>query len=522
MNFLTKVDKTVFWGSAIICLAFVLVASVFTDSVINVFSYLFSFFIEYLGWTYLIGVSVFVIFCLVIAFGKYGSIRLAKDENEKPEFSTTSWFAMLFATGMGVGLVFWGAAEPINHFLAAPLNEPGSAAAATDAMRYTFFHWGIHAWAIYGVVGLGLGYAQFRKGLPGLISSTFYPILGEKGISGPIGKGIDTFTVVLSLFGLATSLALGAMQVTTGMNILVGLPNTTTMTIIFVAAVTFLFTLSAASGIERGIKFLSNTNLIIGFSLMLLVLIFGPTLYIFNVFSESIGSYIQNIIGMSFFTDSQGIVAEHVGFDFVGAWTVFYWAWWITWTPFVGSFIARISRGRSIKEYVIGILLAPTLLSCIWFSIIGGTAIHTEMHIGGVAEATFADVTTAIFATFAHLPMSELLSIMAMLLVTIFFITSADSATFVVSMMTSKGVLQPVVSLRIFWGAMAGAIASMLILTGGVSAVQTTAFTLAFPMLILMSLMMYSLIKAFSKDEVILNRDLKAINVSESIEGESI
>ncbi|WP_051533745.1 glycine betaine uptake BCCT transporter [Desulfitibacter alkalitolerans] len=505
-KFFGKIDKTIFWGSAIICLVFVLIASTNPAAVSKIFSVLFSFFIDNLGWTYLLAVSGFVIFCLFLAISKYGNIKLAKDD-EKPEFSTAAWFAMLFAAGMGVGLVFWGVAEPIYHFAGAPLSESNTAAAASEAMRYTFFHWGLHAWAIYGVVALGLAYFQFRKGLPGLISSCFSPILGEEGIKGPIGKSIDTFTVVMALFGVATSLGLGAMQVTTGMNIVFSTPNTTTVSIVFVAIVTTLFTISAVTGINRGIKWLSNINMVAVAILMLVVLFLGPTRYILNFFTESLGQYIQNIVWMSFFVDTQGAVAEHTGYGWVGAWTVFYWAWWITWTPFVGSFIARISKGRTIREFIIGILVAPSLLSFIWFSIIGGTAIHEERFgAGGIAEATFADVTSAIFAMFNNLPATELLSLMAMFVVTIFFITSADSATLVVSMMTSGGDLEPKSGSRVFWGAIAGSIASMLILTGGLSSVQTIAFALAFPFTIIMVFIMYTLAKSLALEEASLNK----------------
>ena len=516
-KFFGKIDKTIFLGSAIICLAFVAIASTNPEAVSNVFGVMFSFFIDNFGWTYLLAASAFVIFCLFLAFSKYGSIRLSKDD-EKPEFSTTAWFAMLFAAGMGVGLVFWGAAEPIYHFAGAPLSESNSAAAASEAMRYTFFHWGLHAWAIYGVVALGLAYYQFRKGLPGLISSCFYPILGEEGIKGPIGKSIDTFTVVMALFGVATSLGLGAMQVTTGMNIVFGIPNTITVSLIFVAVVTTLFTISAVTGINKGIKWLSNINMVMVVGLMLIVLFLGPTRYILNFFTESLGQYLQNIVAMSFFVDTQGAVAEHTGYGWVGAWTVFYWAWWITWTPFVGSFIARISKGRTIREFIVGILVAPSLLSFIWFSIVGGTAIHIERFgAGGIADATFADVTTAIFVMFNNMPAAGLLSIFAMLVVTIFFITSADSATLVVSMMTSGGELEPKSSLRVFWGVIAGAIASMLILTGGLSSVQTIAFAFAFPFTIIMIFMMYTLGKSLNEETAILQPSAsKTVNTNDT------
>lgn len=496
-----KYDKTIFWASAIICLLFVVVTSANPSAMESNFQTLFDFFITNLGWFYLLVSAMFVVFCLALAFSKYGKIKLGKDD-EKPEYSTASWFAMLFAAGMGIGLVFWGAAEPINHFAAPPFADPGTRAAAAEAMRYSFFHWGLHPWACYGVVALCLAYFQFRRSMPGLISSTFMPLLGKKGIAGGWGKTIDIFTIVVTLFGVATSLGLGAMQITTGMDIVGGIPASTTISIVVIAVITVLFTISVVTGIDRGIKWLSNINMWLFFLLMIAVLFLGPTRYLINTFVETMGSYIQNIIGMSFITDSQGAVFEHVGWDWVGSWTVFYWAWWITWAPFVGSFIARISRGRTIKEFVFGILLAPTLLCIIWFTIMGGTAINIELFgAGGVADATFADVTAAIFAMFSHLPLTGVLSVGAMLLVSIFFITSADSSTYVVSMMSSGGNLNPKTGLRVFWGLIAGAIAAMLLLTGGLQAVQTVSFVFGFPYMIIMLLMIYSLMKAFREDE---------------------
>ena len=427
--------------------------------------------------------------------------RSGKDD-EEPEFSRFSWFAMLFAAGMGIGLVFWGIAEPIYHFAGSPFADPNTPAAAQEAMRYSFFHWGLHPWATYAVVALCLAYFQFRKDKPGLISSTLFPFLGEKGVNGPWGKAIDTLTVVVTLFGVATSLGLGAMQITTGLDIVAGIPASTTVSVIVIAVITVLFTISAVTGVARGIKILSNANMVIFFGLMLLMFILGPTRYLLNTFIETLGSYVQNIVWMSFFTDSQGAVAEHTGWDWVSGWTVFYWAWWITWAPFVGSFIARISRGRTIREFMIGILLAPSMLCFIWFTIMGGSAINVELFgAGGIADATFANVSSAPFAMFSHFPLSSLLSIAAMVTTTIFFITSADSSTYVVSMMTSGGDLEPKSGLRIFWGVIAGTIAAMLLLTGGLNAVQTVAFAFGFPFMLLMLFMIAALIKSFINDE---------------------
>ena len=496
-----KIDKTIFWLAAAFCLVFVVITTSNPDAMQGYFGNIFNFFTTNLGWMYLLFASLFLIVCIALIFSKYGKIKLGQDD-EEPEFSTFSWFAMLFAAGMGIGLVFWGVAEPIYHFSGPPFADPNTAAAAAEAMRYSFFHWGLHPWASYGVVALCLAYFQFRKGKPGLISSTLVPLLGEKGARGPVGKAIDTLTVVVTVFGVATSLGLGALQITTGLNIVAGIPASTAISLAIIAVITVLFTISAVTGLSRGIKWLSNTNMVIFFALMILMFILGPTRYLLNTFVESLGSYLQNIVWMSFFTDSQGAVAEHTGWDWVGGWTVFYWAWWITWAPFVGSFIARISRGRTIREFIVGILLAPSLLCFIWFTIMGGSAIYVERFgAGGIAAATFAEVSSAPFAMFSNFPMSGLLTVAAMILTSIFFITSADSSTYVVSMMTAGGDLEPKTGLRIFWGVVAGVIAAMLLLSGGLKAVQTVAFAFGFPFMLIMVFMLVSLMKAFKAEK---------------------
>lgn len=500
-NFFGKIDKRIFWVSAAICILFVIWAMLSPTGVTAAFTVIFNFSIQNLGWTYMISVALFLIFCIALALSKYGNIRLGKD-NEKPEYSTASWFAMLFSAGMGIGLIFWGVAEPVYHFAGSPFSESGTPAAAATAMRTSFFHWGLHPWAIYGVVAMALAYFSFRKGLPCLISSCFYPILGEKGVKGPIGKTIDIIAVVCTIFGVATSLGLGTMQINSGLNFLYGIPNTTSVSLIIVAVITCLFTLSAVTGIGRGIKWLSNINMIIAFILMAFFLFAGPTRYLLNMFTESVGLYLQDIVGLSFFLDTQGEVAVRTGYDWMGAWTVFYWAWWITWGPFVGAFIARISRGRTIREFVMGILVAPTILSFLWFTFFGGTAIHMELFDKlPISAAVFKDVTSALFVTFSHMPMAGLFSLLAVFMIVTFFVTSADSATFVVGMMTSGGDINPKSSLKILWGVLLGCIAGMLLITGGLKAVQTVALAIGFPFMVIMLFMMYSMLKAFKQDE---------------------
>jgi glycine betaine transporter len=513
-----SIDKTVSIISALCCLAFVFMTMASPDQVKELFDKIFKFFISNFGWAYMTCVAGFVVFCLAVAFSRFGNIRLGKDD-ETPEFSLSSWFAMLFAAGMGIGLVFWGVAEPIYHFAGPPFAEPKTAEAASEAMRTVVFHWGLHPWACYATVALVLAYFQFRKGYPGLISATLTPLIGAKAAQGTAGKIIDSLAVVTTLFGVATSLGLGALQVTTGLDLLYGLGKGTAVSITVIAVVTALYITSAVTGINKGIRILSNTNMVMAFGLMLLVLILGPTRYILNSFVESIGNYLQNILWLSFFVDASGGVAKHTGYDWSGAWTVFYWAWWLTWAPFVGVFIARISRGRKIREFVLGALLAPTLLCAIWFNILGGSAIFLELNgTPGIADATFKDVTTAIFTLYNNFPMSAFLSLISMVIVCIFFITSADSATFVVGMMTSGGSLEPKTGLKVFWGLVCSSIAAMLLVAGGLKAIQTVSFVVSFPFMILMVFMAWSFIKAISAETEIAKKPKKRKSTSRSAE----
>lgn len=496
------IDKGITFTSVICCAVFIIATMISPEGVKGSFDKLFKFFTGNFGGVYLVCVAGFVLFCFSMAFSKYGNIKLGKDD-EKPEFSLMAWFSMLFAAGMGIGLVFWGVAEPIYHFAGPPFADAKTPQAAADAMRTVVFHWGFHPWACYAVVAMLLAYSQFRKGNPALLSWILEPLIGRERVQGIIGKSIDSLAVIVTLFGVATSLGLGAMQVSTGLNKLYGIPGTTTVSIIIIAVVTLLYIISAVTGINKGIKVLSNINMVLAFGLMLLVLLLGPTKYIFQTLIEALGSYFQNIVWLSFFMDNSGTVKAHAGYDWVGAWTVFYWAWWLTWAPFVGAFIARISRGRTIREFVFGTLLAPTFLCALWFSILGGSAISLELAgNSGISEATFKDVTTAIFVLFENIPMGSMLSLLAMIIVSIFFITSADSATYVVGMMSSGGSMAPKNSLKIFWGLLCSTIAAMLLLSGGLKAVQSISFVVSFPFMILMVLMIVSFLRDLTKEQI--------------------
>lgn len=494
-SYLGKIDRPIFATSVIIMAMFVFFTLIQPKEAGELFSTVQKCITEYFGWSYLLGVAFFLFFALFIALSKYGSIILGKD-GEDPEYSTTSWFAMLFAAGMGIGLVFWGVAEPMNHYTNPPFGQPSTVESAQIAMRYTFFHWGLHPWSVFAVVGLAMAYFQFRKGLPALVSSTLYPLIGEKGIKGWVGKLVDTLAVFATIFGVATSLGLGAMQIGTGLNYAYGLPTGITTTVAIIVVITVLFITSAVTGIERGIKFLSNANIILLLIILAFMLIMGPTRFVLNGITETIGSYAQNILQMSFWADTY-----ETNPGWLEGWTIFYWAWWIAWGPFVGAFIARISRGRSVREFIFGVVIAPTLMSFMWLGIMGNSALYIDVVQHGTIGAQVAkDISTAIFAMFHYYPLSGVLTILTTLIIAVFFITSADSATFVMAMFTSGGDLNPKAGLKIIWGLIEGAVAIALMIAGGLSALQTASITSSFPFMFVILAMAVSIIKAFREE----------------------
>ncbi|RKQ16764.1 glycine betaine uptake BCCT transporter [Ureibacillus endophyticus] len=446
------------------------------------------------GWYYLILVTVIALFCIFLIFSPVGVIRLGK-QDEKPEFSRASWFAMLFSAGMGIGLVFWGAAEPLSHFVDPPLAEPSTDAAYKEAMRYTFFHWGIHAWGIYAIVALVLAYFNFRKGEPGLISATLKPVLGKKAMDGILGTIVDVLAVVATVVGVATTLGFGATQINGGLSFLFGIPSNFTIQLIIVAIVTVLFIISAASGLGKGIQILSNANMFLAIALLILMFIVGPTILILNMFTDSIGGYIQNIVQMSF--RIAPLNDEHR--SWINSWTIFYWAWWISWAPFVGIFIARVSKGRTIREFVIGVLLLPTLVSFIWFAVFGTSAIEIQKAVP--TDISSLATEEVLFAIFNELPWSTILSIVAIALVSTFFITSADSATFVLGMQTTNGSLTPPNAVKITWGIAQSIVALVLLFSGGLQALQNALIIAAFPFSFIIILMMISLYRSLAKDK---------------------
>ncbi|WP_424237852.1 glycine betaine uptake BCCT transporter [Bhargavaea ginsengi] len=488
-----KKVSSVFWIAVTLVILAVGYGSLAPESFEQVTSSMTAFITSSFGWYYLLIVTIIVLFCLAMIVSPLGKMRLGKP-GDRPEFSTISWFAMLFSAGMGIGLVFWGAAEPLSHYAIDPATEdPETREAFVESMRYTFFHWGIHAWAVYGLVALALAYFQFRRGYPGLISSTLRPIFGEERMNGPLGKLIDVLAVFATVFGVATTLGFGAIQINGGLSYLWDIPISLGVQTIIIIIVTILFSISAWSGLSKGIKILSNTNLVLAVILLTLILAVGPTLLIMNMFTDTIGSYIQNLPRMSFRSAPLNSDAR----EWIDGWTIFYWAWWISWSPFVGIFIARVSRGRTIREFLTGVLLLPTIVSFFWFSVFGVTAIDVQ---NSGTDLTNLLTEETLFGVFEQLPMFWILSITAILLVSIFFITSADSATFVLGMQTTHGSLTPPNAVKLTWGGLQATIAIILLYANGLTALQNSLIIAALPFSVIMMLMMVSLIKAMASD----------------------
>ncbi|MEA4988946.1 MAG: BCCT family transporter [Anaerovorax sp.] len=437
------------------------------------------------GWYYLLLVAGIVCFCLFFIASPIGQIRLG-DPDSKPEHSKISWLAMLFSAGMGIGLVFWGAAEPLSHYaISAPQVEIGTKKALEDALKYTFFHWGIHAWSIYAVVALALTYFKFRKKEKSLVSVTLKPLFGSK-VEGALGKIIDSITVFATVIGVATTLGFGAAQINGGLSYLFGIPKNLGVQIAIIAITTVLFIMSALSGIGKGVKILSNVNIILAIGLMTIAIAAGPTILIMNTFVDTIGNYLQSFLRMSFRTaplDS----AQHA---WIEKWTIFYWAWWISWSPFVGVFIARISKGRTIREFLTNVLLIPTLFSFLWFSTFGILSTNAQNYGAELIKLSTEEV---LFGSFNYYPFGFALSIITIFLVFSFFITSADSATFVLGMLSENGSLNPHNRIKVVWGITLSIIAVILLMAGGLNALQNILIIVAMPFSIIMLLMMISL-----------------------------
>ncbi len=498
----TKKPGTVYFISAILVALFVLWGVISPNSLQDLAENALGWLITNFGWFYMLITAFFVFFVIVLAISPFGKIRLGKPE-DRPEFSWISWIGMLFAAGIGVGFVFWGVAEPVLYYLDTPVGyEPGTTDAAQAGLRYGAYHWSLHPWAIFSIVGLTLAYVQFRKGRPALISSAFYPILGKK-TDGWIGQTIDTLAVLATCTGVATTFGLSAMQMTGGISHLTSIPNATWVQIIVIIIVSICFMISAAKGVDKGIKILSNINIVVAGLLFLFILAVGPTLFIMENFVTTLGGYIANLIPMSLtltpFSES----------EWLGKNTIFFWAWHISWAPFMGLFIARISRGRTIREFMAGVLIVPSVLAILWFTTFGGTALHIELFgSGGLADLVTSDVELALFAMLDNLPLGIITSIIALLLIFIFFITSADSATYVLGAMSSRGSLAPSLRVKVVWGFLIAGTASVLLVSGGggLDALQTASLIAALPFSIIMVLMIMSILIMLKRDSKIYNR----------------
>ncbi|MGZ9786818.1 BCCT family transporter [Staphylococcus pseudintermedius] len=500
-----KKFSPVFLVSAIIVFAIVLIG-VFIPTQFGEFTNTIKLWItDKLGWYYLILTTIIVFFCIFLIFSPIGKLKLGRP-NDKPEFNTVSWFAMLFSAGMGIGLVFYGAAEPISHFASPPNADPQSTEAFTESLRSTFFHWGFHAWAVYGVVALALAYAQFRKGEPGLLSKTLRPILGDH-VDGLIGTIIDVLAVFATVIGVAVSLGMGALQISGGLNYLFGLPNTIVTQSIIIVVVTILFIMSAWSGLSKGIQYLSNLNIGLGTLLLITGLIVGPTVLILNMFTSSTGSLLNSFLFNSF----DAAATNPQKREWMSDWTLYYWGWWLSWSPFVGVFIARVSKGRSIREFISGVLLVPVIVSFIWFSVFGVLGIETAKKHKEIFDMS---AETQLFGVFNHIPLGIVLSIIALLLIASFFITSADSATFVLGMQTTNGSLNPSAFIKVTWGIAQSLIAFVLLLSGGgdgeagLNALQSAAIISALPFSFIVILMMISFYKDANKERKFLGLTL--------------
>jgi choline/glycine/proline betaine transport protein len=489
-----ETDNRIFYPSAILAIVFVVVTVAFTEPVGEAFSAASGALLDAFGWFYILGVTTFLGFLIWIAFSRYGHIRLGADD-DRPQFSNKAWFGMLFAAGIGTILMFWGVAEPISHFAEPPMGdvEPRSVEAAEQAMNFTLYHFGLHTWSIFTLPALGFAFFAYRRGLPMRVSSVLHPLLGDR-IYGPIGKTIDVLAVLGTLFGVATSLGLGILQVNSGIAYLTPMSESLGNQIILIAVITAIATVSVALGLDAGIRRLSTFNISLAVGLLLFVIATGPTLLLLRSVVESTGNYLAALPELAFWTDA----LRDSGWQ--DTWTVFYWAWTITWAPFVGIFIARISKGRTIKEFVLGVLLLPTAFTVVWFVSFGYSAMDIDLASGGELSSVITEdtdnVPVSLFLFLENFPLAGFVSAVAVLIVVIFFTTSSDSASFVIDLLSAKeGVDEPPVRQRIFWAVSEGVVAATLLAAGGLEALQEIITVLGGPFFILGLLIAYSLVR---------------------------
>ncbi|MGH3897404.1 MAG: BCCT family transporter [Pseudonocardiaceae bacterium] len=491
-------DWVVFGIAAVISCGIVVWGIGWTDSLAGVATAVLRWLVNNLGWLFVLAATGFVMFSLWAALGRYGRIPLGRD-GEPPEFRTVSWVAMMFSAGMGIGLMFYGVSEPLTHFVEPP---PGAEPGIGTAMATTLFHWTLHPWAMYAVMGLALAYGTYRRGRPQLISAAFWPLFGKTRARGPAGKAIDIMAIFATLFGSAASLGLGALQIGAGFETngwLSSPGNALLVTIIFVLTVAFV--VSAVSGVAKGIQWLANINMVLALVLATFVFVVGPTVLILNLIPTAVGDYFRDMATMSARTAAAGGDATN---SWLSSWTIFYWAWWISWTPFVGMFIARISRGRTIRQFVAGVIMVPSAVSLVWFAIFGGAAISAQR--GGTDIASRGAVEAQLFGLLGTFPLSAAASVLVMVLVAIFFVSGADAASVVLGTLSQRGSQQPQKWNVIFWGTATGAVAVVMLLVGGATALaglQTLTIIAAAPFLLLLILLCVSLARDLRTDPMI-------------------
>ena len=494
------IAPTVFWPALIIVVGVALFSIIWSETAGTLWNSLQSSIVSGFGWFYTLAIGTFVVFSLFLAVSRFGNITLGRD-GEEAEFNLISWFAMLFAAGMGIGLVFYGVAEPLTFY-----SDPKPGVEGTDielanqAMAQTFLHWGLHPWAVYVIVGLSLAYAIHRKGRPVSLRWALEPIFGDK-VRGPIGDVVDILAIVGTLFGVATSLGLGVTQLSTGLEELGVIENSSnTFMVTLIAIITGIATISVVSGVGKGIQWLSNINLVLAGVFLVAVLALGPTLFLLRDFVQNIGAYGANVVPDTF--DAFAYTGQ-AGLDWAGSWTIFYWGWWIAWSPFVGVFIARISRGRTVREFVIGALLVPTIVGFVWFTVLGGTGIHRERTVGDLVPDGGLVAEVSLFDTLGNLPLGTVLSAIALFLVVVFFVTSSDSGSLVVDMLASGGHPNPPTWSRVLFAVLEGLVAAGLLLAGGkdgLSALQAGSVSTGAPFVIVLVLIMIALYKTLSRD----------------------
>lgn len=488
-----EVNGPVFFISTFIIIVSIALTLIFEKQAESAFSDIQNAVANNADWFFILCVNVFLVFLIYLALGPFGKLRIG-GHNAKTEFKTLSWFAMLFSAGMGIGLLFFSVGEPVMHFTAPPTAVPGTPDAAKEAMNFTFLHWGFHAWGVYALVGLALAYFTYSRGLPLTIRSIFYPFLGDK-IYGKIGDAIDIFAVLATLFGLATSLGFGVQQIASGLDHVFNVPSGITTQVLLIAGITLIATISVVLGVDKGVKFLSEWNMRVAVLLLGIAVLLGPTVFIFRSFVENTGSYLYSFLEISTWSET------FTSSSWQNDWTVFYWGWWIGWSPFVGMFIARISKGRTIREFILGVLLVPALVTFFWLSAFGSVSI--QQALGGdmsIINAVNDDIATALFVFFEDYPLSMVINVIAVILIAGFFITSSDSGSLVIDSLTSGGKIDAPKGQRVFWAVTEGTVAAVLLIGGGLQALQTATIVTGLPFAVILLIMCFSLYKGLKED----------------------